>query len=102
MRKFLSTTIKGSIFLSDSAGSVLSKIMCGKNSNIDWKINQNAPISNAVEILLNPNHQSAGALGVYDTTGKIVGILSERDCIGTVFRRSSKMTKVNLHYPGCS
>lgn len=68
----------------------LKEILKVKGTKV-WTIKENQPIRDALEILI---HQKIGALVVFDESGGIVGIISERDIVRGCFERGEKLRDI--------
>ena len=76
--------------LTETARTALSKSCF---LNIDWKISENEPVSEAVKRMVANN---IGAIAVFDAAGDITGVLSERDILKIPYLgKTSSSTKVS-------
>ena len=76
--------------LAETARTALSKSCF---LNIDWKIGESEPVSEAVKRMVANN---IGAMAVFDSSGDVVGVLSERDIMKIQFLgKTSSTTKVS-------
>ena len=77
--------------LNETARSALGKSCYLK---IDWKIDENAPVSDAVNRMVG---HKIGALAVSNADGDVVGIISERDYLGKVsfMNKKAEDTKIS-------